>query len=157
MSVNKAILIGHLGKDPDVRYVSEGVAVATFSLATTEKGYTTKNGTQVPDRTEWHNIVLWRGLAEMAEKYLHKGDKLYVEGKIRTRQYEDQSGITRYVTEVFADSIELLGSPQRRPLPADPLSPGVAPAKQQTSTPASKQAVTQVPMFAPGTTDDLPF
>lgn len=157
MSINKAILIGHLGKDPDVRYVSDGVAVATFSLATTEKGYITKTGTQVPDRTEWHNIVLWRGLAEMAEKYLHKGDKLYVEGKIRTRQYEDQSGITRYVTEVFADSIELLGSPQRRPLPTEPPSPGATSFKQQTSTSSAKQTATQVPMFEPGTTDDLPF
>ena len=92
MSVNKVILLGNVGRDPEVRYLDSGVAVATFSLATTERGYTLQNGTQVPDRTEWHNIVLWRGLAETAEKYVHKGDKLYIEGKIRTRSYDDQTG-----------------------------------------------------------------
>ena len=85
MSVNKVILIGNVGKDPDVRYLDSGVAVATFSLATTERGYTLQNGTQVPDRTEWHNIVLWRGLAQTAEKYVRKGDKLYIEVKIKSR------------------------------------------------------------------------
>ena len=81
MSVNKVILIGNVGKDPDVRYLDSGVAVATFSLATTDRAYTLANGTQVPERTEWHNIVLWRGLAQTAEKYVRKGDKLYIEGK----------------------------------------------------------------------------
>ena len=90
MSVNKVILLGNVGRDPEVRYLDSGVAVATFSLATTERGYTLQNGTQVPDRTEWHNIVLWRGLAETAEKYVHKGDKLYIEGKIRTRSYVNE-------------------------------------------------------------------
>ena len=108
MSVNKVILLGNVGRDPEVRYLDSGVAVATFSLATTERGYTLQNGTQVPDRTEWHNIVLWRGLAETAEKYVHKGDKLYIEGKIRTRSYDDQTGAKRYVTEVFADTMEML-------------------------------------------------
>ena len=98
MSVNKVILIGNVGKDPDVRYLDSGVAVATFSLATTERGYTLQNGTQVPDRTEWHNIVLWRGLAQTAEKYVHKGDKLYIEGKIKSRSYDDQNGIKRSTT-----------------------------------------------------------
>ena len=93
MSVNKVILIGNVGKDPEVRYLDSGVAVATFSLATTERGYALQNGTQVPDRTEWHNIVLWRGLAQTAEKYVHKGDKLYIEGKIKSRSYDDQNGI----------------------------------------------------------------
>ena len=88
MSVNKVILIGNVGKDPVIKYVSAGVAVAMFPLATTERGYTLANGTQVPERTDWHNLVLWRGLAETAEKYVHKGDKLYVEGKIRTRSYD---------------------------------------------------------------------
>ena len=77
MSVNKVILLGNVGKDPEVRYLDGGVAVATFPLATTERGYTLPNGTKVPDRTDWHNIILWRGLAETAEKYVHKGDKLY--------------------------------------------------------------------------------
>ena len=83
--MNKVILIGNVGKDPDVRYVDSNVAVASFPLATTERGYTLQNGTTVPDRTEWHNIILWRGLAQTAEKYVHKGDKLYIEGKIHTR------------------------------------------------------------------------
>ena len=108
MSVNKVILIGNVGKDPDVRYLDSGVAVATFSLATTERGYTLQNGTQVPDRTEWHNIVLWRGLAQTAEKYVHKGDKLYIEGKIRSRSYDDQNGVKRTIVEIFADNMEML-------------------------------------------------
>ena len=108
MSVNKVILIGNVGKDPDVRYLDSGVAVATFSLATTERGYTLQNGTQVPDRTEWHNIVLWRGLAQTAEKYVHKGDKLYIEGKIKSRSYDDQNGIKRTIVEIFADNMEML-------------------------------------------------
>lgn len=148
MSVNKVILIGHLGKDPDVRYLDSGVAVATFPLATTEKGYTNKVGVQIPDRTDWHNIVLWRGLAETAEKYLHKGDKLYLEGKIHTRSYEDPNNITRYVTEIFVDSIELLGSPQKRPLPPDPQSP--VPGTMQPNT-------SHFPPEQTGTSDDLPF
>ena len=87
MSLNKLMLIGHVGKDPDIRILEAGSKVATFSFATTEKGYTLANGTQVPERTEWHNIVVWRGLADVVEKYVHKGDKLYLEGKIRTRSY----------------------------------------------------------------------
>jgi single-strand DNA-binding protein len=106
--MNKVMLIGNIGKEPEVRYVDSNVAVATFPLATSEKGYTLQNGTVVPDRTDWHNIVLWRGLAQTAEKYLHKGDKLYVEGKIRTRSYDDKQGVKRYVTEIFADNMEML-------------------------------------------------
>ena len=108
MSVNKVILIGNVGKDPEVRYLDTGIAVASFPLATTDRAYTLSNGTQVPERTEWHNLVLWRGLAETAEKYVHKGDKLYVEGKIRTRSYSDQSGAMRYITEIFVDNMEML-------------------------------------------------
>ena len=123
MSVNKVILIGNVGKDPDVRYLDSGVAVATFSLATTERGYTLQNGTQVPDRTEWHNIVLWRGLAQTAEKYVHKGDKLYIEGKIKSRSYDDQNGIKCTIVEIFADNMEMLtpraaSQPQAVPQPA---------------------------------------
>ncbi len=108
MSVNKVILIGNVGKDPEVRYLDSGVAVASLTLATSDRAYTLANGTQVPERTEWHNLVLWRGLAETAEKYVHKGDKLYVEGKIRTRSYDDQAGAKRYITEIFVDSMEML-------------------------------------------------
>jgi single-strand DNA-binding protein len=122
MSVNKVILIGNVGKDPDVRYLDNHVCVANLTLATTERGYTAQNGTQVPDRTEWHNLVFWRGLAETVEKYVHKGDKLYVEGSIRTRNYDDQNGVRRYVTEIFVDTMEMLSSrqPQRQDAQAAP-------------------------------------
>lgn len=108
MSVNKAILVGNVGKDPEVRYLDKEVAVANFTLATTERGYTMQNGTQVPERTEWHNIVAWRGLATLAEKYIKKGSQIYVEGKIQTRSYE-KDGIKRYTTEIYAETIQLLG------------------------------------------------
>ena len=108
MSLNKVMLIGNVGKEPDVRDLDHGVAVATFTLATTERGYRLQNGTEVPERTEWHNIVLWKGLAETVEKYVHKGDKLFIEGKIRSRSYDDQNGIKRYITEIFADYMEML-------------------------------------------------
>ena len=140
MSVNKVILIGNVGKDPDVRYLDSGVAVATFSLATTERGYTLQNGTQVPDRTEWHNIVLWRGLAQTAEKYVHKGDKLYIEGKIRSRSYDDQNGVKRSIVEIFADNMEML-------TPRGTSQPQVAAPVQQPV----QQSVADNPA------DDLPF
>jgi single-strand DNA-binding protein len=108
MSVNKVILLGNVGKDPEVKYLDSGVAVATFSLATSDKAYTLPNGTRVPEKTEWHNLVLWRSLAEIAEKYVHKGDKLYIEGKIRSRSYDDQAGVKRNIVEIFVDSMELL-------------------------------------------------
>ena len=141
MSVNKVILIGNVGKDPDVRYLDNGVAVATFSLATTERGYTLQNGTQVPDRTEWHNIVLWRGLAQTAEKYVHKGDKLYIEGKIKSRSYDDQNGIKRTIVEIFADNMEML-TPRGT-------------SQSQMAAPAP-QAVQQQPMPTDAS-EDLPF
>ncbi|MBQ3152118.1 MAG: single-stranded DNA-binding protein [Bacteroidaceae bacterium] len=108
MSVNKVILIGNVGKDPEVRHLDRNMAVANIVLATTERGYTLQNGTQVPDRTEWHNVVLWGGMADVVERYVRKGDKLYIEGKIRTTTYEDQSGIRRYRTEIQADNMEML-------------------------------------------------
>lgn len=108
MSVNKVILIGNVGQDPKVTYYDSGNCVAQASLATTEKGYTLQNGTQIPDRTEWHNLIFRNKLGEIVDKYVHKGDKLYVEGKIRTRSYDDQSGIKRYVTEIFVDNMEML-------------------------------------------------
>ena len=108
MSVNKVILIGNVGRDPDIHYLDQGVAVAQLPLATTERGYTLQNGTQVPDRTEWHNVVLWKGLAQTAEKYVHKGDKLYIEGKIRSRQYDDRNGNQRTIVEIYADTMEMM-------------------------------------------------
>lgn len=117
MSLNKVQLIGNVGKDPDVRYLDSGVAVATFPLATTDRAYTLANGTQVPERTEWHNIVFWNKWAETIDKYVHKGDKLYVEGKIRSRSYDDQNGVKRYIVEIFGENMEMLTS---RPVAQQP-------------------------------------
>ncbi len=108
MSLNKVMLIGNVGKEPEVRYVNEGVATATLSLATSTPGYTLPNGTQVPERTEWHRILLWRRQAEIVERYVHKGDKLYVEGQLRTRSYTDKMGKQRTITEIWADNMEML-------------------------------------------------
>ena len=108
--VNKVILIGNLGKDPEVRHLDNGVAVANFSLATTES-YTNKQGDRV-NQTEWHNIVLWRGLADIAERYLKKGNSVYIEGKISTRKWEDKEGNARYSTDIIADKMTMLGAKQ---------------------------------------------
>ena len=126
MSLNKVMLIGNVGKDPVVRYLDQGVATASFSLATTTPGYTLPNGTQVPERAEWHNIVMWRRLAEIVEKYVHKGDKLYIEGSLRTRNYVDKQGITRYLTEVWAENMEMLTS--KPSVPSSLVSPADKPA-----------------------------
>lgn len=104
------MLIGNVGQEPDVRYVDQGVAVARLRLATTERGYTLPNGIQVPDRTDWHNIVLWRRLAEVVEKYVHKGDKLYIEGRIRYTSYDNKQGQRQFVTEIWAENMEMLSS-----------------------------------------------
>ena len=106
--MNKVMLIGNVGVEPEVRYYEADQAVATLRMATTEKGYTLQNGTRVPDRTEWHNIVFYRRLAKVVEQYVHKGDKLYVEGKLQYRQYDDKRGIQCTVTEVIVDNMELL-------------------------------------------------
>ena len=110
-SVNKVILIGNVGSDPEVRYLDRGVAIANFNLATTERGYTMQNGTQVPDKTDWHAIVLWRNLAEWAERFVRKGMKLYVEGKLRTRSWEKEGQIRRK-TEVIAENVQILYRPE---------------------------------------------
>ncbi len=104
--LNKVMLIGNLGKDPEVKYLDNNVARAKFSLATTET-YKDKSGNQV-SQTEWHNVVLWRGLAEVAEKYLKKGQKVYIEGRIKTRSWEDDSNNKRYTTEILGDSMIML-------------------------------------------------
>lgn len=134
--INKVILIGNLGKDPEVRALEGGAKVASFSLATTES-YKNKEGQKV-DSTEWHNIVVWRGLAEVAEKYLKKGSQIYLEGKIRTRTWDDKDGNKRYTTEIIADTFTMLGAKRDD---AQPLS-----STQETAPPA-----------APGPDDDLPF
>ncbi len=107
MSFNKVMLIGNVGRDPEVRHLESGVAVASFTLATTER-YKDRNGA-LQDQTEWHNIVCWRNLAELSEKYIAKGSQIFVEGKIRTRSWQDQTGQKRYTTEIVADNIRLLG------------------------------------------------
>lgn len=154
MSVNKVILIGNVGQDPKVTYYDGGNCVAQLSLATTERGYTLQNGTQVPDRTDWHNLVFRNRLGEIVDKYVHKGDKLYVEGKIRTRSYDDQKGIQRYITEIFVDNMEML-------TPRGTSAPGVAApqqgASQVTATPVQQNAQPQAAPAQDNTTDDLPF
>jgi single-strand DNA-binding protein len=104
--INKVILVGHLGKDPEVRHLEGGVTVASFPLATSETY--NKDGKRV-EQTEWHNIVLWRGLAEVASKYLQKGKLVYIEGKLRTRSFEDKEKVKKYVTEVVAENFTMLG------------------------------------------------
>ena len=118
MSVNKVILIGNVGREPNVRYIDRDVAVASVSLATSDRAYTLPNGTQVPESTEWHNLVFWRGLAQTVEKYVHKGDKLYIEGSIHSRSYDDQNGVHRTVVEIYVDNMEMLSRQQQ---PASPL------------------------------------
>ena len=152
MSVNRVILIGNVGQDPRVKYFDTGSAVATFPLATTDRGYTLANGTQIPERTEWHNIVASNRLAEIVDKYVHKGDKLYLEGKIRTRSYSDQSGAMRYITEIYVDNMEMLtpkgtGSGSYAPTQQQAAAP-VRPQSQQPQQPVSSQD---------NSADDLPF
>lgn len=146
MSVNKVILVGNVGKDPDVKYFDNGSAVANFTLATTERGYTAANGTQIPDRTEWHNVVCWRGLAKVAEQFVRKGGQVYIEGKIRSRTYDDTNGVKRYVSEIYVDNLELLG--RRRDSDMDP-------ATNSYSAPTNQPMQSSAPSMSEE--DDLPF
>ncbi len=107
MSVNKVILVGNVGKDPEVKHLESNVSVANFTLATSEN-YTNKSGDKVTS-TEWHNIVCWRGLATIAENYIRKGSQVYIEGKLRTRTYDAPDGTKRYASEILADSLQLFG------------------------------------------------
>jgi single-strand DNA-binding protein len=147
--VNRVILIGNLGKDPEIRSLEGGVKVANFSLATSET-YKGKNGEKV-DSTEWHNIVLWRGLAEVAENYLKKGNTIYVEGKIRTRDWTDKDGNKRYTTEIIADNMVMLGG--KREQSDGSYSP---PSKQEKPAPQEPQDQ-NVDLTAETGGDDLPF
>ncbi len=153
MSLNKVMLIGNVGKEPDVRYLDNGVAVASLTLATTERGYRLQNGTDVPERTEWHNIVLWRGLAETVEKYVHKGDKLFVEGKIRSRSYDDQNGVKRYITEIFADNMEMLSPRSQANQASSPSASSSSSLSASSPSASSPSASAQVQ----GGKEDLPF
>ncbi len=137
MSVNKVILVGNLGADPEVRYLEAGTAVATIRLATSES-YKNKNGERIT-QTEWHSVVLWRGLAEIAEKYLKKGMQIYVEGRLRTRSWDDKEGNKRYTTEILGDTMKMLSRKEE--------SASQVVEKQQEAPSASVE----------DDTDDLPF
>lgn len=156
--VNKVILVGNVGKDPEVKYFDNDVAVANFPLATTERGFRTRDGQEVPERTEWHNIVAWRGLAKIVENYVKKGTQIYVEGKLKTRSYDDANGVKKYTTEIFADTINLLG---RRPVPeGSEITPGAQPQQQTGSTNRTIIApeLNSPPIVEePDAEDDLPF
>jgi len=145
-SVNKVILIGNLGKDPEVRHLENGASVANFSIATSEV-YTDKNTGQKVENTDWHDVVVWRGLAGVVEKYVHKGTKVYIEGKLKKRSWVDKENITRYTTEVIADQLTILSAKQDS-------------TNKENNTPYSSQGTPEKPQSIPSineTTDDLPF
>ena len=142
--VNKVILIGYVGRDPEVRHLEGNTSVATFSLATTET-YTNKQGQRV-DQTEWHNIVAWRNLAEIAAKYLTKGKQVYIEGKIRSRSYDDKDGVKRYITEIVAENMTLLGKKED----------GAEASPSNAQSPQQKQDEILSSLHN-DTSDDLPF
>lgn len=148
--VNKVILVGNLGADPETRTIESGAKVANFSIATTER-YKDKNGNAV-DKTEWHNIVMWRGLADIAEKYLKKGSQVFIEGKLRTRSWDDQNGNKRYTTEVLADNMTMLGGPSGGSSSAGGQSQSSAPAAPQKNQVNEPQASSLDDID-----DDLPF
>ena len=128
--MNKVMLIGNVGQDPQIRYIDQNVCVAQIRLATTEKGYTLQNGTQVPDRTEWHTVIFWRKQAELIEKYVKKGDKLYVEGKLQTRTWDDKQGIRHQAIEIMAENMEFISRASRKQdeTPSAPAAAPTAPA-----------------------------
>jgi single-strand DNA-binding protein len=148
MSVNKAILVGFVGVDPEVRYLDSGTPVANFRMATSEN-YTNRSGEKV-SQTEWHNIVLWRGLAEVAEKYVKKGSQIYIEGRIRTRSWDDRDGNKRYTTEIVADTMQLLGKKGE-------FSSSDAPSAPQESTSGNSNTAAGNDGPEPDGADDLPF
>jgi single-strand DNA-binding protein len=147
MSLNKVILIGNVGKDPEIRHLDSGVAVANFPLATSET-YTAKNGEKVTT-TEWHNIVLWRGLAEVAEKYVTKGKQIFIEGRIRTRTYDDKDGNKKYITEIYGDTLQLLGKKDE--------SSGNSHNEYQNNSSNKPEVSGEPDIMQPPIEDDLPF
>ena len=153
--MNKVMLIGNVGQEPEVRYVDAGVAVAKLTLATTERGYTLQNGTQVPARTDWHRIILWKRLAEVVEKYVHKGDKLYIEGRLRYSTYDDKNGIRHNLTEIWAENMEMLTpksqsgktSTEHQKLVDETVKPSPLPSNQDNSSPSDAQATVDDGVF----------
>lgn len=161
MSVNKVILVGNVGKDPETRYLDESTAITKFPMATSET-YKNKSGERVSN-TEWHNVVLWRGLAQVAEKYVKKGTQIYIEGRIKTRSYDDADGNRKYITEIVGDQMQLLS---RKPDEGGQGAQGAQPQNsEQTPAPQAKQGETASPSadkadpFDAGSDgpDDLPF
>ncbi len=146
--VNKVILIGNLGADPEVRHLENGTPVASLRIATSET-YKDRTTGERKTITEWHNVVLWRGLAEIAEKYLKKGNQVYIEGKLRTRQWQDNDGNNRYTTEVVADTMTMLGGRQSSEMPETPAAPSASQPATQPQTPEVDTT--------PQEDDDLPF
>lgn len=138
-SINEVLLYGNVGKDPEIREAA-GTKVATFTLATSTGGYKKKDGTDVPEVTQWHNIVVWRQLAEVAEKYIRKGSKIIVKGSISYRNYENQNGQKVYVTEIIGTDISLTGTPQEKApqqavAPAYPPIPNMPPEEDKDDLP----------------------
>lgn len=151
--VNKVILLGNLGRDPEVRHLENGRAVANFSIATSET-YKNRQGERVTN-TEWHNVVLWTPLAEIAEKYLKKGNQVYIEGKLTSRSYEDKEGITKYITEVVGREMTLLGGPRVDSGDSSTTSSQVIAASTQPSTTVEQSAIDNAQNS--DEIDDLPF
>ncbi len=165
--INKVILLGNVGRDPEVRYFDNDQAVANFSIATTERAFKTRDGQEIPERTEWHHIVALRWLAKLAENYIKKGTQLYIEGKLRTRSYDDANGVKKYSTEIVADIIQLLGkksdsegqsgnghqnnSQASSPAPSEPRQPQV---DSNQNTPSKENNILSDDS---GPEDDLPF
>ena len=167
MSLNKVLLIGNVGKDPEIRHLESGASVASFTLATSER-FRDRNG-ELRENTEWHNIVAWRQLADLAANFIRKGTQIYVEGSIRTRSWDDQNGAKRYTTEIMANSIQLLGRRGDNPAasegaPAHAAAPAQRPAPAyQAPRQEAQSHVQSTPMIQPedlnadNGTDDLPF
>ena len=118
MAVNKVILLGNVGRDPEIRRTDDNTVCASFPLATSERAYRKRTGEEVPEKTEWHNIVAWQGIAERIERQVRKGSLVYLEGKLRTRQWTDANNTRHYVTEIFVDQFELLKSPTQASAPS---------------------------------------
>ena len=144
-SVNKVILIGNLGKDPEVRRLESGAVVATFPIATSEI-YTDRNSGQKKEITDWHDVVVWRGLAEVAEKYIRKGTKIYVEGKLKKRSWQDKEGNTRYTTEVVGNELTILSRNDSSDRKEGPYNDGV-----------EKKTMPPIQNLDEDQGDDLPF
>lgn len=152
-SVNKVILIGNLGRDPEVRRLENGGVVANFPMATTET-YTDRTTGERKEITDWHNIVVWRGLAEVVEKYVRKGTKLYVEGRLKTRSWTDKDGNMRYTTEILADNLTMLSRSENNTT-SNYKEPNYS-SQGTPSTPSPIESITMPPNI-PDETDDLPF